>query len=350
MTSAIEVSARYLMDGRWASKRPSRCAEGRSLQKAPFCIMVVPECWWRTGVAMDADEMQVGRTDADGRVQEEPLAGLGHHHHAGHVHHHGHEALHHHHHDEPMSQEEAVRSLLLLGQVALGSQDFESAVEAYASVLKLEQNETASYNLGSLYARGLGVRRDYAEAARLFHQAELAGNERAGKLCGKCMLDYVCEGIGQKSAADVYASMAVFVARVYPEASDQKAEVKRGLFAVASTCLAKGEYDEAAKVFRAGAEFGADGYAQYHLAQLYNAGAGLPRDDLAALYWLDCAVDNGAADVALADRDGMLAAYRASCSALEFCELMLRLSSWCEKGTPDVPANAEKAARWRAAV
>ena len=45
MTSAIEVSARYLMDGRWASNRPSRCAEGRSLQKAPFCIMVVPECW-----------------------------------------------------------------------------------------------------------------------------------------------------------------------------------------------------------------------------------------------------------------------------------------------------------------
>ena len=301
---------------------------------------------------MDADEAQMSHAEGEGRAQGQSLSGHeAHRHHAGHGHHHHHHAGHDgHHHDEPMSQEEAVRSLLVLGQVALGSQDFESAVEAYASVLKLEQNETAFYNLGSLYARGLGVRRDFAEAARLFHQEELLGNERAGKLCGKCMLDFVCEGIEQKSAADVYASMAVFVSRVYPEASDQKAEVNRGLFAIASTCLAKGEYDEAAKVFRAGAEFGADGYAQYHLAQLYNAGAGLPRDDLAALYWLDCAVDNGAADVALADRDGMLEAYRASCSALEFCELMLRLASWCEKGTPDVPASPEKAACWRAAV
>lgn len=249
-----------------------------------------------------------------------------------------------------MSQEEAVRSLLLLGQVALGAQDYESAVEAYASVLKLEQNETASYNLGSLYARGLGVRKDFVEAARLFHQAELLGNERAGKLCGKCMLDYVREGLDERSPADVYAAMAVFVSRVYTEASDQKAEVGRGLFAIASTFLTKGEYDEAAKVFRAGAEFGGDGYAQYYLAELYRAGAGLQQNDLAALYWLDCAVDHGAADVALEERDGMLEAYRAGLSNLEFCELMLRLSSWCEKGTPDVPADADKVARWRAAV
>ena len=64
-----------------------------------------------------------------------------------------------------MSQEEAVRSLLLLGQVGLSARDYESAIEAYASVLKLEPNETAAYNLGSLYARGLGVRQDFAEAA-----------------------------------------------------------------------------------------------------------------------------------------------------------------------------------------
>lgn len=249
-----------------------------------------------------------------------------------------------------MSQEEAVKSLLTLGEVALGAGDFDSATQAYASVLKLEQNETALYNLGSFYARGVGVRRDFVEAARLFHQAELLGNERAGKLCGKCMFDYVQEGFDGKTPTDLYAAMAVFVSRVYPEASDPRLEAGNGLFAIASTLFNRGAYAEAAKAFRAAAEFGNNGYAQYYLAQLYNAGAGLPKNDLAALYWLDCAVDNGAADIALDERDGMLDAYRKGCTALEFCELMLRLSSWCEKGTPDVPVNPAKMQRWREAV
>ncbi|MBP3893346.1 MAG: SEL1-like repeat protein [Atopobiaceae bacterium] len=172
-------------------------------------------------------------------------------HHAEHGAHH-----HHHHHERPMTQEEAVRSLLMLGQVALGSQDYESAVQAYASVLKLEQNETALYNLASLYARGLAVRQDYAEAARLFRQAQLMGNERAGKLCGKCMYDYLCEDIGDKTSADLYAKMAVFVSRVYPDAEDQKAEVNNGLLAVAATLLDRGERAEATKVLRAATDFG----------------------------------------------------------------------------------------------
>lgn len=246
-----------------------------------------------------------------------------------------------------MSQEEAVQSLLILGQVALDAEDYESASEAFASILKLEPNEAAFYNLGSFHARGLGVRQDYVEAARLFHQAELLGNDRAGRLCGKCMFDYLLEGMAGRKPADLYAEMAVFVARVYPEAEDQHKEVNSGLFAIASTLANRGAYAEAAQVFRAGAEFGNDGYAQYYLAVLYNAGSGLPENDLAALYWLDRAVDNGAAQVALGDRDGMLDAYRQSLSANEFREMMAALSDWCEKGTADVPVNPAKAARWR---
>lgn len=261
-------------------------------------------------------------------------------------HHHGH-GHHHHHHDEPMSQEEAVRSLLLLGQVGLGACDYESAIEAYASVLKLEPNETAAYNLGSLYARGLGVRQDFAEAARLFHQAEVLGNVQAGKLCAKCMFDYVHEGIAAKTPTDLYAAMAVFVTKVYPEATNQRQEVGRGLTAVGGTYLNRDEYDAAAKAFRAAAEFASDGYAQYYLAMLYNAGTGVPQNDLAALYWLDCAVDNGAADVALADRDGLLDAFRQSVPAPELHEMTDLLACWCEQGTPDVPANSHKAAYWR---
>ena len=76
-----------------------------------------------------------------------------------------------------------------------------------------------------------------------------------------------------------------------------------------STLLAAEENDAAAKVFRAAAEFGNDGYAQYYLAVLYNAGSGVEQDDLAALYWLDRAADNGIEE-AIADRDGMLDAWR----------------------------------------
>lgn len=173
---------------------------------------------------------------------------------------------------EPMTQEEAVRALLLLGQVSLNEGDYESAIEAYASALKLEPNATAFYNLGSLRARGLGARRDYVEGARLFHQAELLGNERAGMLCGKCMYDYLLEGIDKKTPADLYAAMAVFVGRVYPEAADQKAEVNNGLLAVANTLVNKGAYAEAAKVFQAAAEFGHDDYAQSCLDLLRSSG------------------------------------------------------------------------------
>lgn len=177
-------------------------------------------------------------------------------------HHHEHGSHHDHKHEEPMGPEEAVRSLLLLGQVALDAGDYESATEAYASILHIEPNELAFYNLGSFRARGLGGRRDFVEAARLFHQAELMGNERAGKLCGKCMLDYLCDGLDDKSPADLYAAMAVFVSRVYPEATDQKLEVNHGLLAVAVTLLNQGNQAGAMKVFRAAAEFGDDNYAQ----------------------------------------------------------------------------------------
>lgn len=292
---------------------------------------------------METVDTPRSHVDGDGSVGERADQKHDAHHHEGHeAHHH-----HHHHHEEPISPDEAVSSLLVLGQVALEAGDYESATEAYASVLKIEQNETALYNLASFRARGLGGRRDYMEAARLFHQAELLGNKKAGKLCGKCMFDFINDGFGTKTPTDLYAAMAVFVSCVYPEAEDQRQEVNRGLFAVASTHYVREEFAEAAKVFRAAAEYGSDGYSQYYLAVLYDAGAGVPKNGLAALYWLDCAVDNGAADVALADRDGLLDAYRQGLSAPEFRKMMTVLSDWCEIGTPNVPANPAKAAYWR---
>ncbi len=266
----------------------------------------------------------------------------------GHAHEHIHTGHGAHHHSKPMDSDEAMKSLLLLGQVALDAKDYGSAVEAYASALQLEQNETALYNLGSLYARGLGVRQDFVKGARLFHQAELLGNERAGALCGKCLFDYAQNDFDNKTPAGLYAEVAVFVSAVYPEAADHKQEVNRGLVALANTYVSRGEQVKAAQAFRAAAEFGNDGHAQYYLALLYDAAVGLPKNDLAVLYWLDCAVDNGAADEALEVRDGLLNGYRQSLTDAAFRDAMATLASWCETGTPDVPANPTKAAHWRA--
>ena len=182
-------------------------------------------------------------------------------------HNHAHE--HTHAHDEKeMSPQEVVSSLLYLAEVALGAADYESAATAYASVLQLEANATALYNLGSFYARGLGVARDYVEAARLFRQAELMGNERAGKLCKKCMLDYMNEDIATKSPADLYAKMAMFVLKVYPEATHQRAEAANGLVAVGLTNQSRGDVVAAKRLFRAAAEFGDDKQAQTYLDEL----------------------------------------------------------------------------------
>lgn len=49
---------------------------------------------------------------------------------------------------------------------------------------------------------------------------------------------------------------------------------------------------------------------------LYNAGSGVPKNDLISLYWFDRASDNGITE-AKADRNGILNAYRSSLSAEE---------------------------------
>ena len=80
---------------------------------------------------------------------------------------------------------------------------------------------------------------------------------------------------------------------------------------------------------------------------MYNKGQGVEKNDLAALYWFDKAVDNGAAVVAQRDRNGMLNAYKANFTVSDFFDEMMKLSAWCRMGSPDVPKDANKASYWR---
>lgn len=209
----------------------------------------------------DARDRELGGHDCEPNASDRELGGHDHRGLGKHSHSHSHD-------EKQMSPEDVTKSLLYLGEVALAARDYESAATAYASVLQLGPDVTALYNLGSFYARGLGVPQDYTEGARLFHQAELLGSERAGMLCRKCMLDHVNADLGCKSPAETYATMAVFVSKVYPEIADQKSAACSGLVAVALTNQSKGDDSAAEKVFRAAAEFGGDETAKQYLADI----------------------------------------------------------------------------------
>lgn len=240
-----------------------------------------------------------------------------------------------------------IDALILMADVAINDGDYKMAVDTYKSILEHEPNETAQYNLGSLYAQGKGVEQDFMEGAYWFHQAEISGDEQAGGMCLKCCMDFTHQNFDRKSPKQIYYDMVRFIKRVYPETTDVNLEVCRKLFGIAGNHFNRKEYTAAAKLFRAAAEFGNDGYSQNYLAMLYNAGTGLEKSDLASLYWFDKAVDNGAADVAQKDRDGILNAYKTNLTPVEFCEEMMRLSDWCGIGSEDVPKDTAKAAYWR---
>ena len=222
----------------------------------------------------------------------------------------------------------------------------EQAVDLYQRILEIEpKHPTALYNLGSLYAQGKGVAQDFLEAGCLFRQAELNGDTQAGKLCQKCLMDYMHQRMERGSASELYADVLQFIRRVYPEANAE-VEANRKLFALAGLHFNRGEYAPAAKLLRPAAEFGNDGLSQNYLAVLYNLGGGVGKNDLAALYWFDRAVDNGA-EVARKDRDGILNAYRSNFPAEELKREMLQLSEWCDAGTEEIPRDTVKAAYWR---
>ena len=246
-----------------------------------------------------------------------------------------------------LGSKDIINMMVMMAEMAMNDGNYEQAVENYRNILRLEPNETAQYNLGSLYAQGKGVKQDFMEGAYWFRQAELSGDEQAGKLCLKCSVDYTHQNFERKSSEQLYTDMVTFIQHVYAETADVNLEACRKLYAIAGNHLNKKDYVAAAKLFRAAAEFGHDGYSQNYLAVLYNAGAGVEKNDLASLYWFDKAVDNGAADVAQKDRDGMLNAYRTNFTPSEFYEAMMDLVGWCSIGSREVPKDAAKAAFWR---
>lgn len=101
--------------------------------------------------------------------------------------------------DKLSSSKDSINMMVMMAETAMKNGDYEQAVNSYKNILKLEPNETAQYNLGSLYAQGKGVKRDFMEGAYWFRQAERGGDAQAGKLCMKCTMDFVHQDFDKKS-------------------------------------------------------------------------------------------------------------------------------------------------------
>lgn len=247
--------------------------------------------------------------------------------------------------DKRNSSAAIIEQMLTNAAICLEQNKPERAFSTYTEIVKLTPNASAQYNLGVLYATGQGTGQDQLQAAYWFHQAALNGDEQAGKLERKSLMDLVHKGFDQKSPHIIYHELLQYGELVYPRESSRDIAVEN-LNTLAKYHWNKGQYAEAAKLFRASAQFGDDGEGQNFLAVLYNNGAGVEKNDLAALYWFDRAVDNHFAP-AQADRDGILNAYHGSLSSTEFYEQMELLAEWCTHGSADVPQDGKKAAHWR---
>lgn len=247
--------------------------------------------------------------------------------------------------EDAVSSRDIINLMLSNADIYMVQGDYERAVDTFKKIIDLQPNMTAQYNLASLYAQGKGTEQSFLEGAYWFHQAYLSGDEQAGQMCTKCMMDYAHQNLDNKTPQTIFDEMFRFAAYLYPGENSTAIAVSN-IYNLAAHHFNNKEYAAAAKFFRAAAEFGNDGDSQNYLAVLYNAGAGVEKDDLVSLYWFDRAADNHC-KAAKQDRDGIFNAYKNNFTAEEFYDIMSNLSRRCTSGDEDIPRDAKKAEYWR---
>lgn len=121
------------------------------------------------------------------------------------------------------------------------------------------------------------------QAAYWFHQAALNGEPDADKLRMKRTMDYMHQDLDEATPNQLYQKMLSYASMLYTRSNGN--DIASGLlFEFADYHMSKNQYRQAAKLFRAAGEYGNHGKSQNYLAVLYNAGVGLEKNDLAALY------------------------------------------------------------------
>lgn len=237
--------------------------------------------------------------------------------------------------------------LMAMGDRCMQDGKYELAFHSFVLAAQQYPNERAAYNAAAMLALGQGTEQNFVESAYWFRQSALRGNEKAQSLMLRSVLDELKRLLEVRTPpAQYYQSMVAAVKRIFGSQDPNPAQTAaRYINDFGYTFFKQKNYGAAAHLFRIAAEFGNYGLAQNMLGVLFNAGAGVPQNDLVALYWFDKAHDNGIKE-ATPDRFGIFNAYSESLSAEEFTEYMQRLAGWCRTGSPHIPQDPAKADFW----
>ena len=191
-----------------------------------------------------------------------------------------------------------LSTLVLVFPHSPAADTLEEASTAYATgnyqqvfeILKpLAENDNASaqYNLGVLYARGQGVPQDFTEAAKWYQKAAEQGLAEAQYNLG------VRYDRGQEVQQDFTEA-----AKWYQSAAEQgeaKSQYNLGVLYSNGRGVSQ-DYKEAVKWYQSAAEQG-HVFAQYNLGVVYHQGQGeVPQGLTEALKWYQKAADQGLAD------------------------------------------------------
>jgi uncharacterized protein len=241
---------------------------------------------------------------------------------------------------------------LLYGDIAAGmeafrNKDYQKAFREYKAAAEAGQAE-AQFDLGVLYAQGLGVPRDLSEAARWYRQAAEQGNAEAEFALGQMY----SRGWGTpRDAADAL--------RWFQMANDPNSDGPPTNWDLLEGYGIEQDQMQAAFWYQKAAEQG-HVEAEYNLGRLYATGQGVPRDQEQAVRWIRAAATQGYAP-ALARfgrryangsgiaQDHRLAYFWLTLAVLHGDKSVEKLrAAEAAKLTPDVVATTEQAAQnWK---
>ena len=240
--------------------------------------------------------------------------------------------------------------MLKLAEITILKGDYEAAFKLYQTIVEMEQNADAQYNLGNLYAMGKGTDRDFLQAAYWFYQAELNGEAEAKRLCKKSTVDYLQQDLENATPSELYQKMQRYATLLYPR-KVSIGVILENLYSLGLSHVKNGEYAQAAKFVRAAAESCNYGAAQNLLGMMYLEGKGVEKDELSALYWFDRAADSSTKEndikIAKEKRDKVLDALIHSYPPEEFYDIMDQLIKACVHGSANIPQDNEKAKYWK---
>ena len=175
-----------------------------------------------------------------------------------------------------------LRTLLLF--VLLAAAGFAQAPDFAETKKKAEAGDAnAQDNLGSMYAKGEGVLKDYAEAVKWFRKAADQGHADAQKSLGNKY--YNGQGVPKNYAE------AMSWWRKAADQGDANAQYNLGTMYGNGRGVPK-DYAEAFKWFRLAAEQGL-AVAQNNLGRMYDKGEGVPKDNAEAMKWYRKAAEQG---------------------------------------------------------